>query len=71
MTSLSVGSLLDDNIWHDVMFSRVYKDIVFTVDRVSVKGTIKDEYAVLNLNNAVSILKENSFKFEKDLYFDR
>ncbi|XP_065217760.1 neurexin-4 isoform X3 [Planococcus citri] len=55
MTSLSVGSLLDDNIWHDVMFSRVYKDIVFTVDRVSVKGTIKDEYATLNLNNAFYI----------------
>lgn len=57
MTSLSVGSLLDDNIWHDVVFSRNYREIMFSVDRVSVRGTIKDEFAVLNLNNAVSILR--------------
>ena len=55
MTSLSVGSLLDDNIWHDVVISRNRKDIVFSVDRVQIKGKIKGEFYHLNLNRGVSI----------------
>lgn len=55
MTSLSVGSLLDDNIWHDVVVTRNYREILFSVDRVSIAGTIRGEYMTLNLNNAVRI----------------
>lgn len=54
MTSLSVGSLLDDNIWHDVVISRNRRDIVFSVDRVMIQGKIKGEFSRLNLNRAVS-----------------
>lgn len=56
MTSLSVGSLLDDNIWHDVLISRNRRDIIFSVDRVIVQGRIKGEFDRLNLNRAVSCL---------------
>lgn len=55
MTSLSVGSLLDDNIWHDVILSRNRRDIVFSVDRVMVQGRIKGDFDRLNLNRGVSI----------------
>ncbi|XP_065359085.1 neurexin-4 isoform X1 [Calliphora vicina] len=50
MTSLSVGSLLDDNVWHDVVISRNRRDIIFSVDRVIVRGRIKGEFSRLNLN---------------------
>ncbi|XP_034248929.1 neurexin-4 isoform X1 [Thrips palmi] len=50
MTSLSVGSLLDDNIWHDVVYSRYKRDIVFSVDRVAIKGRVKGEFLRLDLN---------------------
>lgn len=56
VTSLSVGSLLDDNIWHDVVISRNRRDILFSVDRVVVKGRIKGEFTRLNLNRGVNIL---------------
>lgn len=55
MTSLSVGSLLDDNVWHDVVISRNRRDIIFSVDRVIVQGRLKTEFNRLNLNRAVSI----------------
>ncbi|XP_060801715.1 neurexin-4 [Amyelois transitella] len=54
-TSLSVGSLLDDNIWHDVVVSRNRRDILFSVDRVLVQDRIKGEFSRLNLNRAVYI----------------
>ncbi|CAG9853678.1 unnamed protein product [Phyllotreta striolata] len=50
VTSLSVGSLLDDNIWHDVVISRNKRDILFSVDRVVVTDKIKGEFERLNLN---------------------
>ncbi|XP_049821647.1 neurexin-4 isoform X1 [Aethina tumida] len=50
VTSLSVGSLLDDNIWHDVVISRNRRDILFSVDRVVVQDKIKGEFNRLNLN---------------------
>lgn len=53
MTTLSVGSLLDDNVWHDVILSRVKRDIVLSVDRVVVQGRVKGEFSKLNLNRAV------------------
>ncbi|KAG8229611.1 hypothetical protein J437_LFUL002336 [Ladona fulva] len=55
MTSLSVGSLLDDNLWHDVVISRNRREIVFSVDRVMIQGTIKGEFARLNLNRGFYI----------------
>ncbi|XP_053677139.1 neurexin-4 [Anopheles nili] len=55
MTSLSVGSLLDDNIWHDVVISRNRRDIIFSVDRVIVQRRIKGEFDKLNLNREIYI----------------
>ncbi|XP_044727167.1 neurexin-4 isoform X2 [Chrysoperla carnea] len=55
MTSLSVGSLLDDNIWHDVVISRNRRDIIFSVDRVMIQGRIKGEFSKLDLNRAFYI----------------
>ncbi|XP_014245346.1 neurexin-4 isoform X1 [Cimex lectularius] len=54
-TSLSVGSLLDDNIWHDVIISRNRRDIVFSVDRVVIHGRIKGDYIRLNLNRELYV----------------
>ncbi|XP_071445509.1 neurexin-4 isoform X1 [Hetaerina americana] len=55
MTSLSVGSLLDDNVWHDVVISRNRREIVFSVDRVMIQGKVKGEFARLNLNRGFYI----------------
>lgn len=57
MTSLSVGSLLDDNIWHEVIIMRNRLDIIFSVDRVTIEGRIKGEFERLDLNNEVFKLK--------------
>lgn len=53
MTSLSVGSLLDDNIWHEVIIMRDRLDVVFSVDRVTIQGRIKGEFERLDLNHEV------------------
>ncbi|XP_026281799.1 neurexin-4 isoform X3 [Frankliniella occidentalis] len=55
MTSLSVGSLLDDNIWHDVVYSRYKRDIVFSVDRVAIRSKVKGEFLRLDLNQVFYI----------------
>ncbi|XP_063218125.1 neurexin-4 [Bacillus rossius redtenbacheri] len=55
MTSLSVGSLLDDNVWHDAVISRNRRDIVFSVDRVMIHGRIKGEFVRLDLNRELYI----------------
>lgn len=55
MTPMSVGSLLDDNIWHDVLISRNRRDVVFSVDRVITRSRLKGEFSRLNLNRAVYI----------------
>ncbi|XP_074114384.1 neurexin-4 isoform X3 [Cotesia typhae] len=54
-TSLSVGSLLDDNMWHDVQIFRNRRDISFSVDRVVVKGRVKGDFHRLDLNRAFYI----------------
>ncbi|KAL0832456.1 hypothetical protein ABMA28_000688 [Loxostege sticticalis] len=54
-TSMSVGSLLDDNIWHDVVISRNRREVLFSVDRVVVQDRIKGEFSRLNLNRAFYI----------------
>ncbi|KAJ8665187.1 hypothetical protein QAD02_006849 [Eretmocerus hayati] len=55
MTSLSVGSLLDDNMWHDVVFSRYKTDVSFSVDRVRIIGRVRGEFTRLDLNRAFFI----------------
>lgn len=65
MTTLSVGSLLDDNVWHDVVVSRNRRDIIFSVDRVIVRGRIKGEFSRLNLNRAVSNARMHSLMLRK------
>lgn len=53
MTSLSVGSLLDDNIWHEVIIMRNKLEVFFSVDRVTIEGRIKGEFERLDLNHEV------------------
>lgn len=53
VTSMSVGSLLDDNTWHDVVIARNRRDLIFSVDRVLIRGRIKGEFHRLDLNRAV------------------
>lgn len=55
VTSLCVGSLLDDNIWHDVVVSRNRRDILFSVDRVVVQDKIKGEFNKLDLNRELYV----------------
>jgi len=54
MTSISAGSLLDDNLWHDVIIDRYLSEIRFTVDRVEIKEVIKGDFQQLDLNRVVS-----------------
>jgi hypothetical protein len=51
LTSLSVGSLLDDNLWHDVRILRNRREVIFTVDRVMIREKVKGDYAQLDLNH--------------------
>uniref|UniRef100_T1JED8 Neurexin-4 n=1 Tax=Strigamia maritima TaxID=126957 RepID=T1JED8_STRMM len=55
MTSISVGSLLDDNLWHDVLITRNRRDLTFTVDRVLVKRQIRGDFTQLDLNREMFI----------------
>lgn len=71
-----MGSLLDDNIWHDVVISRNRRDILFSVDRVVVQDKIKGEFNRLNLNRAVwhglrfmfTIITMGNFSFMLGVY---
>ncbi|KAF7493590.1 Neurexin-4 [Sarcoptes scabiei] len=53
--SISAGSLLDDNLWHDVFISRQGRDLTFSVDRVVVKHRLRSEFNRLDLNNDLFI----------------
>ncbi|KAG1681270.1 Neurexin-4 [Nymphon striatum] len=55
ITSLSVGSLLDDNFWHDVVIQRNGKHLTFSVDTFVVKETMLTDYRYLNLNREIYI----------------
>ncbi|XP_022697200.1 neurexin-4-like [Varroa jacobsoni] len=50
ITTLKVGSLLDDNLWHDVSIHRNQSDITFSVDRVLIQQVIKGDSIKLDLN---------------------
>lgn len=54
--AVKAGSLLDNDLWHDVMISRRHHDLFFTVDRVLVKYRLKSDFPRLDLNNEVSVL---------------
>ena len=50
LESISAGSLLDDNLWHDVFISRQGKEVLFSVDRVVVKHRLRTDFNRINLN---------------------
>ncbi|XP_045603868.1 neurexin-4 [Procambarus clarkii] len=50
LTSLSVGSLLDDNAWHDVEIRREQRNVTFLVDRVRRDDIILGDFKRLDLN---------------------
>jgi len=54
-TSLTLGSLLDDNVFHEVMISRDRRDIVLSVDRVRIRDRIKGEFNKLDLDGYLYI----------------
>lgn len=55
MESISAGSLLDDNLWHDVYISRQGRNVLFAVDRVLVRHQLQSDFARLNLDNDLFI----------------
>lgn len=55
VTEVTCGSLLDDNIWHDVHISRFRKELVFSVDRVVVRRVLRGDSFQLDLNNEVRL----------------
>ncbi|EEC08437.1 neurexin IV, putative, partial [Ixodes scapularis] len=55
VTEVTCGSLLDDNIWHDVHISRFRRELVFSVDRVVVRRVLRGDSFQLDLNNELFI----------------
>ncbi|XP_042887736.1 neurexin-4-like, partial [Penaeus japonicus] len=49
-STFSVGSLLDDNSWHDVEIRREQRNITFLVDRVRIDDMIHGDFKRLDLN---------------------
>ncbi|XP_043205500.1 neurexin-4-like [Amphibalanus amphitrite] len=50
MTTLSVGSLLDDHLWHDVKVERTERMVNLSVDRVEVAREVNGVFRKLDLN---------------------
>ncbi|KAI1289291.1 Neurexin-4 [Halotydeus destructor] len=55
VNSISAGSLLDDNLWHEVLLTRVKRDILVTVDRVMVRHHLHGDFVRLDLNHELFI----------------
>lgn len=55
VNTVSAGSLLDDNLWHDVLITRSKRDILFTVDRVIVRHRLNGDFVRLDLNHELFI----------------
>ena len=53
MTSMSVGSLLDDNAWHDIEVRRYQNNITLLADRVRIDDVILGDFPRLDLNRKV------------------
>lgn len=49
-TSMALGSLLDDNTFHEVMISRERRDVIMSVDRVRIRDRIHGDFMKLNLD---------------------
>ncbi|KAG8190720.1 hypothetical protein JTE90_024856 [Oedothorax gibbosus] len=62
VTSISVGSLLDDNMWHDVYISRKSRDITFSVDRVVLPAKIRGDFSKLDLKREIHVGGVPNFK---------
>ena len=54
-TSLTLGSLLDNNVFHEVMISRERRDLVLSVDRVQIRDRIQGEFNKLDLDGYLYI----------------
>ena len=54
-TSMVLGSLLDDNLYHEVMISRERRDVILSVDRVRIRDRIKGDFHKLNLDRYLYI----------------
>ena len=54
-TSMALGSLLDDNLFHEVMISRERRDVILSVDRVRTRDRIKGDFHKLNLDRDLYI----------------
>ncbi|XP_064472302.1 neurexin-4-like isoform X2 [Ornithodoros turicata] len=55
VTNVTCGSLLDDNLWHDVSIWRKRQELTFTVDRVVVHRHIRGDSFQLDLNRELYI----------------
>lgn len=55
LNEMEAGSLLDDNLWHDVFISRSQRDILMTVDRVMVRHRLSGDFMRLDLNQELFI----------------
>ena len=49
-TSITLGSLLDDNVFHEVYVERNRRDIILSVDRVKIADRIRGEFNKLDLD---------------------
>ena len=54
-TSMTLGSLLDDNIFHEIMISRERRDVILSVDRVRIRDRINGDFHKLNLDRYMYI----------------
>jgi hypothetical protein len=53
--SMTLGSLLDDNNFHEVYINRTYRDIELSVDRVKIRDRIPGEFMRLDLDQTLFI----------------
>ncbi|CAK9304633.1 unnamed protein product, partial [Gordionus sp. m RMFG-2023] len=51
---LTVGNLLDDNRWHDVMLERNGKNLTMTVDQMKNQSLIPGSFSLLDLDNYIT-----------------
>jgi len=54
-TSMALGSLLDNNLFHDVVISRERRDVILSVDRVRIRDRIHGDFHKLNLDRYLYI----------------
>lgn len=52
---MSMGSMLDDNAFHEVAVSREKQDVILSVDGVRVRDKIRGDFQRLNLDGRMFI----------------